>query len=315
MSEETLHYKNPIVFFNPKSAGGKTAKKFETIKAALGRAAFGFERVTFAETKKDRAENNEVIHHALETKNYDLIITIGGDGTISSVVNGMYILPQELHLPIMPIPFGSGNSVLREFGIMSIDDAAARYQSLTAPKDFDLLLCENDSGFKYYCINLLGMGFISDVVVEVLKFHKKFGAFSYVVGIMSALNRFRAYKVKMTIGSGDSQSVVTADRGQFLTLSNTQFSGGGIQIAPNAKYNDGLMDVVLLHDLSKFSFLQGFAKTFKGKHVGRKGCDYIQTDRIIIETEPPMMLMPDGELEGQTPITVSVIPKAVKIVV
>ena len=196
---ETLLYKNPIVFFNPKSAGGKTAKKFDMIKAALGRAAFGFRNVTYIETKKDRAENNEVIRKALETQQYDLIITIGGDGTISSIVNGMFILPKELHRPIMPVPFGSGNSVLRDFDVHTIDDVMTHYQNDAAPKDFDLLLCENEKGFRYYCINLLGMGFISDVVVEVLKFHKKFGAFSYVVGIMSALHRFRPYKVKMEI--------------------------------------------------------------------------------------------------------------------
>ncbi len=310
---DKLNYKNPIVFFNPKSAGGKTRRRFDEVKKALSNSRFNFENITFVETKKNRDDNNRSIKEQLEKKIFDLIITIGGDGTISSIVNGMFILDAQYHLPIMPIPFGSGNSVLREFGILTMKQVLDNYLKLDKPKDFDLLYVQNrQSGYKYYCINIIGMGFITDVALEVLKFNKKFGAFSYVIGVITALHRFVKYDTTVTLGDG---RMLRFEKAQFLSVSNTQLSGGAIKIAPKAHYNDGLMDVCVLHDLSKFAFLRGFAKTFKGRHIFQKGCEYYQTNKISIQSQPQFKLMPDGEIEETGPIDIEVIKSAIKVVI
>ena len=86
-------------------------------------------------------------------------------------------------------------------------------------------------------------------------------------------------------------------------------------IAPEAKYDDGLIDVIILSDINRLRFLNGFRKVFKGKHTNDKGCYYFKTKNIEIHSTPDYHLMPDGDLEGNSPIKVKVIQKQIKLVI
>ena len=86
-------------------------------------------------------------------------------------------------------------------------------------------------------------------------------------------------------------------------------------VAPQAEYNDGLMDVVILHDINRLQFLNGFRKTSHGGHIHDKGCRMFQTDYLEVHSDPPFTLMPDGDLDGMSPIKVKVLPKQVSMIV
>ncbi len=303
-------FKKPLLIYNPLAAGGKTKNFFNEYFKKLNENNF-FKKIDIFETfSKDDTINK--IKKIDKNKN-DLIITLGGDGSISTVTNGLMNLPKNKRIPLFPLPCGSGNSLLRDFNILTIEDAINKYKTET-PKDFDVIYYEEINGkLKGYCINVLGMGFVSNIAEYVVGKGKKYGAFSYVLGTLLTLTKFEPYKT--TIKYGTDKKIFKSDKIFFMTLSNTKYSGGKIMVAPEAKYNDGLLDVVILHDLGRIRFLKGFVNTFKGTHIKDKKCMYFKIDKIEIYSEPKFTLMPDGELGGNSPIRVKVIPKQVKLIV
>lgn len=307
-----LNYKNPAIIYNPNAAGGKARTMFNDYYEKLKESGLFKDIAVFAsETKEDSIKAVDTI---CASKERDLIITVGGDGTISTVVNALMKLDKSKRLPIFPIPSGSGNSLLRDFNALTFDDAINNYKKAENTEKFDLLFVEEIEGnFKYYCINVLGMGFVSDIVVSVLKFNKKFGALSYFIGVFSSLGKFKPYDTKIVYDGGTKE--YKSKKVFFLTVSNTKRSGGGVIIAPEAHHNDGLMDVIVLHDISRFKFLKGFLKAFKGKHTKDKGCEYIKTNSLEIHASPKFYLMPDGELEGSSPVRVSIKRNEVELIV
>ena len=101
----------------------------------------------------------------------------------------------------------------------------------------------------------------------------------------------------------------------MIAVSNSQYAGGGIRIAPKAEVDDGEADIVILHDLSRLGFLLGFTKTFSGGHIANPKCDYYRGKKITITSDPEMILIPDGEIFGKTPLTVTTMKNAVNIAV
>lgn len=306
------NYKKPLIIYNPAAAGGRANIIFEKYSKILKESEL-FENIDVYESfsKENTIMKIEEIHK--ESKKYDILISIGGDGSISTVCNGLMNIPIEDRLPLLPLPAGSGNSLLRDFGIETIEDSIRNYKN-NDPKILDALLVEEIKGdYKWYCFNVLGLGFISDIVDYVVGKGKKYGAFSYVLGIVFGLRKFRPYKT--TIKYNDGKEEFQSNRIFFMTASNTKYSGGKIMIAPDAKYDDGLIDVLILHDINRLEFLNGFRKSFKGKHIGSKGCKYFKTNSLEIYSEPEYKLMPDGDLEGISPVKITVIPKQVKFIV
>jgi len=158
------------------------------------------------------------------------------------------------------------------------------------------------------------MGFISDIADYAVKNGKKLGALTYVVSLFAVLGRFRPYKI--SIKYGDDKTELKNDKTYFLTISNTKYTGGAIKVAPDAKFDDGLMDVVYLHDLNRLQFLNGFMKTFKGTHVKQKKlCGTLKTNYLEIEADPQFLVLPDGDLIGKTPLRITVKHKEVETVV
>ena len=98
-------------------------------------------------------------------------------------------------------------------------------------------------------------------------------------------------------------------------FNNNSKTGAAFKMAPNALVNDGLTDVIILHDISRRELLAGFLKIFNGEHIYCRGCEYFQTDYAKVETSPNMALMPDGEIFGSSPFELEVISGELEVAV
>jgi len=305
------NYKSPVLIYNPVAAGGSGRKIFENYHKILTDMGL-FNKIDVYESySKDNAIAKVQEVHRQHVN--DLIITIGGDGSISTVCNGIMKMPINERLPILPLPSGTGNSLLRDFNIKNVHDSIDRYIN-DEPKIFDVIHVEEINGkFQWYCVNVLGFGFVSEIASFVSRTGKKLGAMSYPIGTVLALGNFRPYKTIIKYNKG--KDTFQSDRVYFMTLSNTKYTGGKIMIAPDAKYDDGLIDVIILYELNRFGFLNGFRKVFKGNHIHDKGCLYFKTTDLEIHSTPDYLMMPDGELEGHSPVRVKIIPKQIKFIV
>jgi YegS/Rv2252/BmrU family lipid kinase len=303
-------YENPIIIINAAAKAGRSKKVFEKYYKILLKENF-FKKIDIFESKSKEDTINLVKKLHIKSKN-DLIISIGGDGSISTIVNGLMDVPIKNRLPIFPLPTGSGNSIVRDYGITNINHSIEKYKT-QKPKDYDVMFMECiKEKFKWYCLNVIGMGFISDVAEYVVKKSKKLGAFSYPVGTVLALKEFKPYKTTIKY---DSKKVFKSDKVFFIAFSNTKYSGGPIMVAPEAKHDDGLIDVTILYELNRLQFLNGFRKTFNGGHIRDKGCLYFKVKNAVVHADPDFILMPDGELEGKSPVKISIIKKQIKLIV
>lgn len=306
-------YENPIILYNPNAGGGRGKKKFDRYLKILENAKL-FPKIESRGTL-NRNDAIQAVNEIVKSGRYDLIISIGGDGTISTIANALMAFDNDKRLPIFPIPSGSGDSLLRDFGITTIEDAIDHFRKMDEPKKFDLIQAEDiKTGKIFYCINILGMGFISDVVMDAEKQGKIWGGgLSYIVSIFTALGRFRPYETVIRYNNGKDE--VKIDKAYFLTVSNTKFTGGKIMIAPDADYQDGFSDLIVLHDIGRFKFLKGFLKAFSGRHLQEKGCLYLKSDTFEIHSTPDFTLMPDGELEGKGPLRLKTLRNQVRLTV
>ncbi len=305
-------FNKPLLVYNPNAGGGRGRSRAVIIKEKLINEA-GLSNLTVYETKSVRDAYNSVDKLVIDG-NHDLVISIGGDGTISEILNGLMRIDKDKRPYFFPIPGGSGNSLLRDFNILDPDEAIKRFkQGCTRSLDSLFVEAGKNNEFKWHCFNLVGMGFISNIARFVVDNVKKIGGMSYMLGTFLAIGNFRAYKVKLKDKEGSV--LFQSDRCFFLTASNSKYTGGAIMIAPDADTGDGLMDICVLHDIGRLYFLRGFIKALKGKHTTMKGCKMLRASYIEIEADPKFLLMPDGELEGESPLRITVIPAQIKAIV
>ncbi|MBN2547186.1 MAG: YegS/Rv2252/BmrU family lipid kinase [Spirochaetes bacterium] len=305
------NYKFPIIIYNPHAASGIAPKK-KTIERYIEilKKENLFKKIDTYPSKSKGDTINKIAEIHKDKKN-DLIISIGGDGSLSTICNGLMKIPIEKRLPIFPLPTGTGNSLVRDFKIFSINDSIKHYKT-EEPKMFDIIHVKGlEEKLDWYCINVLGMGFISDIANYVETHGKTLGHFSYMLGTILALGNYKPYNIEI---SYENNKKFESKAAYLLTFSNTKFTGGHIKIAPFAEYNDNLIDVVVLYELNRLRFLKGFAKLFVSKHIYEKGCAYFKANSLIVKSEPKMKLMLDGDLFGSTPVKLTILPKQLKLV-
>lgn len=251
-----------------------------------------------------RGEMLELSRRA-SSETYDGIVAVGGDGTLFEIINGMMQVDETLPIPLGIIPVGTGNSFSRELNLKSLEDTVQRIITGNTMK-VDLGKCECVDNVFYF-INLLGFGFVSDVAHKANDY-KKLGALSYIVGVLIITAKLSSYHLDLEI---DGQKYERDNC--FVEICNSTKTGGDMLMAPMAQINDGLLDVIVLNKINRRRLLAAFPKIFKGTHLELPEAETFKAKKIVARPEIPKILTPDGEIKGQTPITVTVVPQKIKI--
>lgn len=224
------------------------------------------------------------------------LIVLGGDGTINEVISG--ITDYSL-VTLGYIPTGSSNDFARGLGLPT-DPQKALDNILNPgrihPIDVGVLECPKRT---HHFIVSTGIGYDAAIchqaVVSKLKvfFNKvKLGKLTYG-GI--ALNRLfidPAVTMQITV---DDQMPQTFEKTFFVACMNTPYEGGGFKFCPDAKPNDGMLDVIVVHHMTKKRILTLFPKAYTGKHVGLSGIEILRGRKIHIESSQALAVHTDGE--------------------
>ncbi len=236
---------------------------------------------------------------------WDGIVAVGGDGTLFEVINGMMQGNPDLPTPLGVIPVGTGNSFSKDLNINSLDDAINKITNGHVRNiDLGKILTKNDI---YYFINIVGFGFVSDVVKRA-SLYKKWGALSYIIGVMQVTAKLKSYEMEFEI---DGQQFKRDNI--FVEICNSTKTGGDMIMAPEAQIDDGLLDVVILNKLSKRKLLETFPKIFKGTHIYIPEIETFKAKEMTFKPAISKILTPDGEIVGNTPISVTVLPGKIKV--
>jgi YegS/Rv2252/BmrU family lipid kinase len=290
-----------LLIFNPQ-AGHKRAKKLlPSIESMF--SEYQIDLDLFLTDYPEHAI--EIVRHANFEK-YDGLVATGGDGTLFEVINGYYKNQQKKKIPIGILPTGTGNAFARDLDLhVSKWKEAIEIISYNKTRKVDVGHF-NTHGQDYYYLNILGIGFVADVTETAHKL-KIFGNISYTLGVL-----YRTIFLNSNLLTMEIDGKTIERESTFVEISNTRYTANFL-MAPNAKIDDGLLDITLAGKFSRIRLLQCFPKIFTGEHIQLKEVETFQARKIKVQSDIPKVLTPDGELVGITPIEIECLPRDIEV--
>lgn len=282
---------------NPKAGRGLGAASFDRLRKLASRAGAGFV------VSRNAADLGEQARRAAED-GIERLLVAGGDGTMHHAIQGLANTSCALGV----IPVGTGNDLSGTLKIPPDLDVAVKRALTGSIRAIDLIRVG-----ETYSASYLGVGFDSEVTefanqVKILK-----GPLIYPYSVIHTLATFVPPSMRIVHDEG-----VFEGRVMFTTLASLPRFGGGMQIAPQAKIDDGLLDLVIVREISRRALLAVFPKVYSGKHVGHPACLFHRTRRAEITIDRPMTLYGGGEpvrpMAAGEPVTAEVVPGSLNVV-
>lgn len=290
-----------LLVVNPVAGHGRGLKCFRRLQPRLLKEFPGLD-IRLSEYPGHAVE----IGRRAAEEGFARILCLGGDGTPYEVVNGLYAGGRPERPPAIGlIPAGTGNSFLRDFGEAAPDAALDGIRS-GRRRAVDLVEFHYARGGKPargYSLNILGVGLIADILKLTNERLKGFGAFGYSLAVLLRLAKGLDNRIDL---EADGRAWTIAD--SALVVSNSKFTGGRMKIAPAADTADGRADLVVFREVNRREIASIFRRVFSGAHAGHPKVDTLQAAGISVAAGPPQLLMADGELVGETPLRVKVLP-------
>ena len=304
---------------NPRSANGATARHFDGIAKAV-RNAIGDVAHAFTEGAMHGAE---LTRQALRA-GHDLIVAVGGDGTINEVVNGFFqpARPGEPPKAIKPsaalalLPRGTGGDLRRTLGLDgNLGRSADRLNGERAAVDVGRVDYVADDGraASRYFINVGEVGVGARVVEIANRSSKRLGGkVTFMIASLRALLGWRDLRVGASFDGGPVEDLsVTA-----LAIANGKYFGGGMMVAPEARLDDGQFHVTIWSGYRLSDFVLKSGSMYDGSHVNLKGTRTrtARTVRLEPKGPGPVGIEVDGERLGHLPATFTLLPGALLLV-
>jgi YegS/Rv2252/BmrU family lipid kinase len=232
-----------------------------------------------------------------------LVMAWGGDGTMNEIACALAF--QEV--PLGLVPAGSGNGLARELGVSRRAERAIAEALAAEPRALDLGEIDD-----HLFVNLAGIGFDAYVAAEFdAPTNRRRGFDTYVRIGARALIGYVPERYEITTGDGRTES-----RAILVTLANSAQFGNGARIAPGARVDDGLLDLVVVEERTRWRTLWNVPRLFTGTIDRMPGCTIRRIDRATIESDRPMVYHVDGEpIAGGTRLRVRVHPGALRVAV
>jgi YegS/Rv2252/BmrU family lipid kinase len=309
----------PFLVVNPRSANGVTARHFDGIAQAV-RLALGEVRHAFTERGMHAAE---LTRSALR-EGCDLVIAVGGDGTVNEVVNGFFepARPGEAPRPIRPgaalalLPRGTGGDLRRSLGLdLDLSRCAGRLKGVAAPADVGRVDYTSDDGTpaSRYFINVAEVGVGARVVAIANRSSKWLGGkTTFMIASLRALAGWRDLRIRASFdGAPEEDLSVTT-----LAIANGKYFGGGMMVAPEALLDDGQFHVTIWSGYGLSDFVFKSASMYDGSHVKLKGTRTrtAHTVRVAPGETSAVEVEVDGERVGRLPATFTLLPGALHLV-
>jgi diacylglycerol kinase (ATP) len=289
------------VILNPTSGKGKGAALGETYVSEL--RALG---VTVVElTGRDWVEAESNGRKAIAAGQLDALAVAGGDGMMHLGVN----ICGGTGVPLALMPCGTGNDAALALGIPIDDPKAAAemaVRSLSNPRKVDLGLGVTETR-RFYFFNSASAGFDAIVNRRANRMQFPKGPSRYTVAMLLELVGFNALRYRAKVNGKDRDI-----EGMLCAVANGPSYGGGMLVAPEASVDDGLLDLFVVHKISKPELIKVFPKVFTGEHVSHPAVEIVRaTDVTLISSGVPVYA--DGEPAGMLPMTVSIAPKSLNV--
>jgi YegS/Rv2252/BmrU family lipid kinase len=310
----------PLVIVNPASADGATGEVWPKIASDL-RTHFGAFSVSFTEAVGDGRRLAE----AAAKQGTKLIIACGGDGTISEVANGILESRTEAELGVLPS--GTGGDFRRTIRIPTNTAAASRALRDARARLIDAgrVTFVNDSGEREtrYFINVASFGMSTAVLERQASGESKKWLPSLGSRKLGSKLSYAAATVQTTLAASPTEVYLQLDeqperrlRVAELAVANARYYGGAMKIAPGAKMDDGLLDIITIGDATAFRILTNAPRLYLGAHLRMNEVTHANAKRLIarqVKKDARVRVELDGELMGCLPATFEIVPRALRV--
>ena len=308
-----------IFVINPKAGKGKGIDKLtEKIRSASDKTGIKAD-IYMTEAAGDAEDFADLMGKETEASGEEVrLIACGGDGTLNEVLNGAI---KYENLTVGVVPIGTGNDFCRNFPDDGdfldmeaqltgkvIKSDAIRYSGLMAGKEQ-----------TRYCANMFNIGFdcnVVDLTAKLKTYRLIAGSFAYLLGVAITFIKKKGAKLRVEL-----DGEVIEDGSLLLTaIANGGFCGGGVHSSPYASVTDGIMDVNVIYNVSRWQFLKKFPYYAKGTHMELPGISdiiYAGTCRKarITPLDGTMRLCTDGEIVDAGTIDFEIVPEAFNLLV
>ncbi len=289
------------LILNPTSGKGKGAILGPEFAAELSK--LGVELLDLTGASYDEAMENG--RRAIAEGAIDALAVAGGDGMVHLGIN----LCAGTHVPLALMPCGTGNDAAAALGIpidKPVEAARLALESLAAPALVDLGLGVT-ANRRFYFFNSASAGFDAIVNRRANRWKYPKGPSRYTLAMLYELMSFSSLKYRAKIDGKEREL-----DGMLCAVANGPSYGGGMLVAPNASVTDGLLDLFVVHKISKPELIKVFPKVFTGEHVSHPAVEIIRCQDVTLLSDG-VPVYADGEPAGMLPMTVTIAPKTLKV--
>ncbi len=294
---------------NPVAGAGKSARQWPTILDYLQCNSFDFDSAV-----TDAPGHATDLARSAARKGYELIVSVGGDGTVNEIVNGLYHSECMKHVMLGILNTGTASDYIRTLGIpRTFKDAC---QCLIKPRKFtvDIGVVEwnkDNSLTKRIFVNFAGLGFDAEIVKATTQKYKVMGkTSSYLLGLFTTLAAYKNREATIIVGGKTEDRKICT-----IIMGIGKCGGGGMLTTPDADLCDGLFDVLIIGDLDKPDLLRSLPMIYKGTHLSHPKVDLLRAGEVEVCPVVKMPIQADGELVGESPAKFRILPSALNIAV
>lgn len=279
-----------LVVVNPKAGMGAAANLATQVVGFLQSRAVEYQMIS----PNSAVETKDLVRKYLENGSATKLLSVGGDGLFHLLLQ----FAIEFNVPIAVTPGGTGNDFFRALGWFDTDLTAYLERLIVdQPSLIDVGVVDGE-----YFGAVLSSGFDSVVNERANQLKWPKGPAKYNVAIALELPKFKAIKFKIF-----ADEKVLEVEAMLIAIGNGTSYGGGMQVCPDADFTDGLLDIMILHPISKYEFIKVFPTVYKGRHVDHPEVEIFKASRIRIESKA--VAYADGERIGQLPVQVESLPR------
>ncbi|WP_338753744.1 diacylglycerol kinase family protein [Bacillus sp. FJAT-52991] len=295
-----------VVLVNPKAGNHQGVKQWEKLEQI-----FQNENIAYsAFVTESEQETREVVWEFKEKNTVTAFIVIGGDGTVHTAIQDL----AGSDIPMAVLPTGSGNDLARALRLTKSPKRLAEALLKQEVRELDVLHVNGN-----FCLTIAAAGMDAEITHHAARsFYKRWfnflriGSLTYVISALFVIPKFKPCHVEIKI----DDDKYLAEKVWMVACGNTQSYGGGMKVCPLAHPIDGIIDLVFLHTVSRGTIISRLLpKVYSGKHINKDGVTYLKGRDIQISSDRPLKVIADGEIIGETPVSIRIKPGAIKLIV
>jgi YegS/Rv2252/BmrU family lipid kinase len=296
-----------VFVVNPASGGGAAGRRWPQV--AERAAAFGLEGDALITERPGHAVE---LAELAATNGANLIVVVGGDGTLNEIVNGLTRTPR-MDVDLALVPSGTADDFARSFGIPRDVERALELAGGSTARTLDIgrarFLDHAGAESERHFVNFAGAGISGAIARRGEQTSRLLGArVAYFWATVAVFSRWKSAEMRVRADGEQREG-----RMHEVFVANGGYAAGGMRVAPQADTGDGLLETVLIGDFSKPEFMVTFPKIYRGTHVGHPKVEVLRARRVSVEAAAPLPVVLDGEQPGTTPAEFEVVPGALRL--